>query len=95
MERAVITALDGKLNLDRALPEVPPSEAPPASSGRQEPSGILTAEEFESLERTNILRALEETGWIVAGEKGAAKRLGLNPSTLASRMKILGIRKPR
>ena len=95
MERAVITAVDGKLNLDRALPEVPSSETPPAASGRQALSGILTAEDFESLERTNILRALEETGWIVAGEKGAAKRLGLNPSTLASRMKALGIRKPR
>jgi len=33
--------------------------------------------------------------WKVSGEKGAAKVLGLNPSTLASRMKTLNIQKPR
>jgi transcriptional regulator with GAF, ATPase, and Fis domain len=43
-------------------------------------------------ERELILRALERTRWRVKGPKGAAAALGLNPSTLYSRMKKLGIR---
>jgi len=34
---------------------------------------------------------LEATGWKIAGETGAAQLLGMNPSTLASRMKALGL----
>ena len=45
-------------------------------------------------EREHILRALESTGWRIKGPKGAAAALGLNPSTLYSRMKKLGIRPP-
>jgi PAS domain S-box-containing protein len=45
-------------------------------------------------ERELILRALEARGWHVKGPKGAAAALGLNPSTLYSRMKKLGIRPP-
>jgi transcriptional regulator with GAF, ATPase, and Fis domain len=35
---------------------------------------------------------MEATGWKVAGETGAAQLLGMNPSTLSSRMKALRIR---
>ena len=42
-------------------------------------------------ERGHILRALESTGGQVKGPKGAAAKLGINPSTLVSRMKKLGI----
>jgi PAS domain S-box-containing protein len=45
-------------------------------------------------ERELILRALEQRGWRIKGPKGAAAALGLNPSTLYSRMKKLGIRPP-
>jgi transcriptional regulator with GAF, ATPase, and Fis domain len=45
-------------------------------------------------ERELILRALEGTRWRIKGPKGAAAALGLNPSTLYSRMKKLGIRPP-
>jgi len=47
------------------------------------------------LERDNIILALEVTGWKVAGETGAAQLLDINPSTLASQMKALGIKRPR
>jgi transcriptional regulator with GAF, ATPase, and Fis domain len=56
---------------------------------------IRTAREFEELERQNLLCALEATGWRVAGENGAAQLLGINPSTLNSRLKALGISRPR
>ena len=46
-------------------------------------------------EREHILRALESTGWRIKGPKGAATVLGLNPATLYSRMKKLGIRPAR
>jgi transcriptional regulator with GAF, ATPase, and Fis domain len=45
-------------------------------------------------ERELILRALESKGWHIKGPRGAAAALGLNPSTLYSRMKKLGIRPP-
>jgi transcriptional regulator with GAF, ATPase, and Fis domain len=45
-------------------------------------------------ERQHILIALEKTGWKVSGEKGAAKILGLNATTLEARMKKLGIKRP-
>jgi PAS domain S-box-containing protein len=87
IERAVITAHDGRLNLERALPE---ADAGPRVAG----GAILTEAEMRELERRNILRALEATGWRVAGPDGAARQLGAKPSTLNSRMKALGIRRP-
>ena len=45
-------------------------------------------------ERELILRALESRRWRVKGPNGAAAALGLNPSTLYSRMKKLGIQPP-
>jgi transcriptional regulator with GAF, ATPase, and Fis domain len=99
IERAWITSPDGhRLNLARALPETPSREAarpaapPPAAPGG---GAILSAAEMSELERANTLRALEACGWKVSGSGGAAERLGLNPNTLMSRMKSLGIRRPR
>ena len=89
MERAVITARDGVLNLDRALP--PSSDPPRAETGDQ--GNVLTADDLTRIERDNLRRALELTGWQVAGESGAARMLGMAPSTLASRMKALGLRR--
>ena len=90
IERAVITSIDGFLNLDRALPEAIPAEsASPASN-----DGIRTADEMLQLEKDNILRALSASEWRVSGDGGAAGMLGINPSTLTSRIKSLGISRP-
>lgn len=43
------------------------------------------------VERSHILKVLKMTGGRVSGENGAAKILGLNPQTLYSRIKRLGI----
>ncbi|MBX3333129.1 MAG: sigma 54-interacting transcriptional regulator [Nitrospira sp.] len=94
VERAVITAVDGRLNLERALPETVAQPSLARLNGEPAPRTIRTAKELEELERTNILRALEATKWKVSGEGGAAKLLGLNASTLASRMRTLKIQKP-
>jgi formate hydrogenlyase transcriptional activator len=47
------------------------------------------------MERNHIIHALKETLWVVHGKKGAAELLGINPSTLRSRMEKLGIKKPQ
>jgi transcriptional regulator with GAF, ATPase, and Fis domain len=94
IERAVITARNGVLDFEAILP-APADDASPSPDGApRNASAVRTAEEVRRLERENIVRALEATGWRVAGPTGAARRLGLPSSTLASRMKVLGIRRP-
>src|SRR5215471_2376556 len=93
IERAVITARDGQLNLDRALPASGVSESPSAPEARGDATEVLTVDDLERIERSNLQRALEKSGWQVAGEQGAARLLGMAPSTLTSRMKALGVRK--
>jgi transcriptional regulator with GAF, ATPase, and Fis domain len=94
LERAVITSVDGRLNLERALPALS-ADASPRQHAPSSTSKILTAEDFVDFERQNLLRALEHADWRVAGPGGAAALLGLRPSTLTSRMKALGvIKKP-
>lgn len=46
---------------------------------------------IEEVEREHIIQTLEQTNWKVSGANGAAKILGLNPTTLEARMKKLGI----
>ena len=52
-----------------------------------------TAARLEDVEKDHILDTLKKTGWKVSGEKGAARILGLNPTTLEARMKKLGIKR--
>ncbi|MDT7041423.1 sigma-54 interaction domain-containing protein [Candidatus Nitronereus thalassa] len=95
IERAVITSINGQLNLERALPEqkkdtgIQGGTTVALSNDR-----IHTVQELQEIERQNILRALKVTDGRVSGENGAAKLLGMNQSTLASRMKTLGIQRP-
>lgn len=49
---------------------------------------------LEATEKAHIERVLASTGWLVEGPQGAAAILQLNPSTLRSRMRRLGIRRP-
>ncbi len=46
-------------------------------------------------EEVTLRTILEATGWHVSGENGAAQLVGMNPSTMASRMKALRITRPR
>jgi transcriptional regulator with GAF, ATPase, and Fis domain len=59
------------------------------------PVGRQTTETFDDVERQAILQALRATGGVVAGAGGAATRLGLKRTTLHSKMKRLGIARPR
>jgi formate hydrogenlyase transcriptional activator len=54
-------------------------------------NGKAPAQKLEDIEREHIAAVLKQTNWKVSGEKGAAKMLGLNATTLEARMKKLGI----
>jgi len=95
IERAVITSRDGKVNLDRALPENSPEMTAQTTVSPQTAKRVLTAKELEELERANLVAALEAANWRVAGEAGAAQMLGIKPTTLSSRMKVLGVDRRR
>jgi formate hydrogenlyase transcriptional activator len=79
VERAVIVSRETQLELGNWL------RKSPVSSG---PTSIPTLEENE---REHILAVLEQTGWRVRGERGAAELLRIKPTTLESRMKKLKI----
>jgi formate hydrogenlyase transcriptional activator len=92
MERAVVLARGPVLDVaGELLPGAAgaaqgavDASLPPRSSG-------LTLEEVT---RRQIEGTLERTGWVIEGERGAAAALGLSASTLRSRMKKLGVRRP-
>jgi transcriptional regulator of acetoin/glycerol metabolism len=52
-----------------------------------------TAGTLEEMERNHITRILESANWVIEGEKGAARILDINASTLRGRMRKLGIRR--
>ena len=90
IERAVITARDGQLNLDRALPRTEEGVPGREREAARDPAvRIRTEAELKEAERRNLLLALEATGWRMEGANGAARLLGMNPSTLRSRLKAL------
>ncbi|HEY5838770.1 MAG TPA: sigma 54-interacting transcriptional regulator, partial [Pyrinomonadaceae bacterium] len=60
------------------------------SAREQTPAAIKS---LEQIEREYILYILEQSGWRIEGPHGAAKLLGLNPSTLRTRMIKLDIHK--
>ena len=97
IERAVITAESGQLNFDHALPETASngSTAKPSEheSTNADSLPIRTAAEMIDMERENLRRALTATGWRISGEKGAARLLGMPPSTLNSRLKALDLKR--
>jgi formate hydrogenlyase transcriptional activator len=82
IERAVILSQGAVLTVPRSELESP---SPPTSSP-------VTLEEAE---RDHILRALEQTGWVIGGPGGAAARLGLKRTSLVSTMRRLGIVRPK
>ena len=62
--------------------------------GNQEPEVVPDAE-MRRQECENILAALRQTGWRIRGPKGAAELLAIKPTTLASRIKKLGLKRPQ
>ncbi|MEW8369453.1 MAG: sigma 54-interacting transcriptional regulator [Candidatus Thiodiazotropha sp.] len=97
IERAVIVTQAGRLRLDLPVPDTQPAAppSPPMKLPADEKGLLLTESERVARDRLVIVNALEQAGGKVFGEGGAAELLGLKPTTLASRMKRLGIEKPK
>ena len=55
------------------------------------PDVILTDRAFRARERANLMNALERADGRIYGQGGAAELLGINPTTLASRLRALKI----
>jgi transcriptional regulator with GAF, ATPase, and Fis domain len=88
VERAVILSTDGRLRLDLALAQVAGAvHEPHAPSTPRLPDVVLTDRELREREHANVMRALERTGGRIYGRGGAAELLGVNPTTLASRLR--------
>ncbi len=96
IERAVILSEGNQLRLDLSLStaEAPQPTDRAAAAAPVEPAYVTDAEMRDRM-RANMVAALEAAGWRVSGERGAAKLLGMKPSTLSDRMRTLGIRRPR
>ena len=82
IERAVVLARGPVVHIDESMLR--------SDTAMVQASAIDT---LENNERNHIMRALAETQWVIHGKKGAAELLGINPSTLRSRIDKLGIKK--
>ncbi len=91
IERAVIVSRGPVLNVPVADLKIRP-EAKPKPARPEPASGENLRDVLGEAERQQILSALEQSNWLVAGPNGAAARLGMKRSTLQFRMRRLGIR---
>ena len=94
VERAVISGRTGHLELH--LPQSKKTgnkdiEMSPIRSAKN----LMTDEEMRLFERQNLTSVLEHHNWKISGEGGAAEYLGLHPATLSSRMRAMGVKRPR
>ena len=87
IERAVILSRGKVLRLDLAMSDI--LHAPHAADEHSETAveRVLTDGELRDLERQNLVRALRASNGRVSGPNGAAKLLGIKPTTLTDRIK--------
>jgi len=99
IERAVILSRGPNLEVEpELLPSAPRMSPPPPARAPEKEESTPAARvgrpaALDQVERTHILTVLHQTSWRIDGLTGAARVLGLNPSTLRSRMQKLGIRR--
>ena len=91
IERAVIRSDNGVLA--NPLPVI--DKNPVTVTPSQETFTVSPSQEtFRDSTRALILHALDATGWVIGGPRGAAARLGLKRTSLITKMKKLGISRP-
>jgi transcriptional regulator with GAF, ATPase, and Fis domain len=108
-DRNRLAAKNARLRAGLGLPEDPAvAPAPPPAATAVDTAGRLATTgamlrldssaaaqpSFAEIQRRAIIHALEGSNWRVSGPRGAAAVLGLRPTTLESKMKRLGIRRP-
>ncbi len=96
LERAIILTSGPALQLESVLLGAGHTGQDTGPHARTEASVKRPATgTMQDCERAHILSICESTGWKIKGPDGAAHILGLNPGTLFSRMKKLGVRRPK
>ena len=81
IERAVINSHGSVLRVVDEFEEAPADKT------------ISSIKTLDEMERDYIVRILEDRGWRIEGRSGAARILGIHPSTLRGRMLKFGIHK--
>lgn len=94
IERAVILSHGKTLRLDLSLRDTGGSGSAPAPAPVAVGGSFLTDAEMKEQQRNNLLSALTSAGWRISGKGGAADLLDMKPSTLADRMRTMGLKKP-
>jgi formate hydrogenlyase transcriptional activator len=94
IERAVILSPRGRFELGDDLVAARPGPGASAAATQAPASAKESSRSLEEVERAHIVAVLEQTGWRVSGDRGAARILGLKRTTLEARMKKLGIQRP-
>ena len=93
IERAVILSPGPELSVTPEILRILPAADPPQRDAQGTHPVAPADESMDDVERQHIASVLKQTGWRIEGAAGAARVLGLNPSTLRSRMKKLRIRR--
>jgi transcriptional regulator of acetoin/glycerol metabolism len=95
IERAVILSTGGRARLDLAMPDDVEIQADvEVVLAKSDGTDFVTDAEMREREKANLIGALRHADWRVWGPEGAAALLGIKPSTLTYRMKVLGINRP-
>ena len=93
IERGVILSRGNVLRLEASLPEATANRAD-TTSDTLAAAEFLTEQEMRAFQKKNTIAALKQAEWRVSGPGGAADLLGVKPTTLADRVRTLGISKP-
>ena len=93
IERAVILSRGNVLRLEASLPGAV-SNTVGTTADMSDAPGFLTEQEMRVFQKKNTIAALKQADWRVSGPGGAADLLGIKPTTLADRIRTLGISKP-
>ncbi len=96
IERAVIISRSETLQLELPRGEdIPRNASTSRLADMPLPGEVVSEAAMKHRQRENILAALERSDWRIYGPHGAAQILGIRPTTLASRIKKLRLKKPR
>lgn len=95
IERAVILSSGKVLRLDLAMADIATASRAARRESNEAGPAIMTEKELLALQKENMLAALQQSDWRVSGRNGAAKLVGLKPTTFTDRMRKFKLTKPR
>ena len=95
VERAVIVSRSGPLEFHLPRPDTKFQSVPSVPTSTNPSSPLLNHSEICEMERNNLLAVLEKTNWKISGNGGAAAFMGMPAGTLSSKLRVMGIKRPR